>query len=50
MTVSLSLVVLLVEPLLNRNKHLAIKVEEIDNEEEKEDEKDESGDRAKDDQ
>ncbi len=50
MTVSLSLVVLLVEPLLNRNKHLAIKVEEIDNEEEKEDEKDESGDRAKDNQ
>ncbi len=50
MTVSLSFVVLLVEPFLNRNKHLAIKVEEIDDEEEKEDKKDESGDRAKDDQ
>ncbi len=50
MTVSLSLVVLLVEPLLNRNEHLAIKVEEIDNEEKKEDKKDESTDRAEDNQ
>ncbi len=46
MAVSLSLVVFLVEPLLNRNQHLAVEVEEIDNEEKEEDKEDKTKDRT----